>query len=66
MTSLFKSPKRPKIGPAVAAEPIEEIEVVEEEAEEAKKRERKRLLTGGRQATILSGIAAALKKRLGE
>ena len=64
MTSLFTSPKRPKI-PA-QPEPIEEIEVVEEEAAEAKRRERKKLLIGGRRSTILSGIVSSLKKRLGE
>lgn len=64
MTSLFRSPSRPKLPPP--PEPIEEIEVVEEEAEEARRREKKKLLTRGRRATILSGIASALKKRLGE
>ncbi len=63
MTTLFRSPKTPKIP---LPEPIEEVEVVEEEAEMARRRERKKLLTGGRRATILSGIQAALKKRLGE
>ncbi len=64
MSGLFSRTKRPKLPPP--PEPIEEIEVVEEEAEEARKRERKKLLTGGRRATILSGIATALKKRLGQ
>lgn len=64
MSSLFRSPKRPKIPPP--PEPIAEVEVIEEEAEEARRRERKKLITGGRRATILSGIASALKKRLGE
>ena len=64
MTSLFKSPKRPRIPPS--PEPIEEVEVIEEGAEEVRRKEKKRLLTGGRRATILSGIAMALKKRLGE
>ncbi len=64
MSGLFSRPSRPKIPPP--PEPIQEVEVVEEEAEEARRRERKRLLTGGRRATILSGIATALKKRLGE
>lgn len=67
MTTLFRSPKKTKISPAVVApEPAQEIQVVREEAEEARRRERKRLLTGGRRATILSGIMSALKKRLGE
>ena len=47
-------------------EPIEEVEIIEEEAAEAAQRRKKKLLRGGRRATILSGIAAALKKRLGE
>ncbi len=64
MTSIFKSPKKQKLLQAV--HPVEEVEVVEEEAETARRRERKKLLTGGRRATILSGIQAALKKRLGE
>lgn len=64
MSGIFSSPKRPKIPPA--PEPIEEVAIVEEEAEEAKRREKKKLLTRGRAATILSGIQAVLKKRLGE
>ncbi len=54
---------------ALGIQPIEEMEevaVVEETATEARRRERKRLLTGGRRSTILSGISAVLKKRLGE
>lgn len=70
MSSLFSKPKTPKIVAPVAVEPEEEIQVITEEAEEARKRERKRLLTGGRRATMLSGIQSALarnlKKRLGE
>lgn len=64
MSSIFKGPKRPKIQ-QIEPEP-ERIEVIEEEAEEARKRERKRLLAGGRRATVLSGIQSALKRRLGE
>ncbi len=63
MSSVFRSPKTPKIP---VQEEVEEVQVVEEEAEEAKRRERKKLLTGGRRATILSGIMSSLKKRLGE
>lgn len=64
MSGVFKGPKRPRIA---AAEPEpERIEVVEEEAEEARKRERKKLQTTGRRATVLSGIMSALKRRLGE
>ncbi len=55
---------------ATELEPIEEIRVVGETAEMARRRERKKLLTGGRQATIKSGIMQALqarlKKRFGE
>ena len=71
MTSLFSSPKRPKISPLPSVpEPEEEVAVIEEEAEEAARRERKRLLAGGRRTTILSGIQSAitqrLKRKLGE
>ncbi len=57
-------PKRPRI--PEQPDPVQEIEMIEEEAEVAKRKERKRLLTGGRRATVLSGIMSALKKRLGE
>ncbi len=60
---IFSKPKKPKL-PATP-EPVEEIATIEEDATEAKRRERKRLITGGRRSTILSGIAASLKKRLG-
>lgn len=70
MSSLFSKPKTPKLAAPVIAEPEEEVRVITEEAEQARKRERKRLLTGGRRTTMLSGITAALqkslKKRLGE
>lgn len=59
-----KMPDIPPVEPQV--EPREEIEIVEEEAEVARRRQRKKLLTTGRRATILSGITTALKKRLGE
>ena len=48
------------------SEPIEEIEIIVESASDARRRERKKLLTGGRRATVISGIQAALKRRLGE
>jgi len=64
MSGLFSKPKSPKLPPE--PEPIEEVEVIEEDAAEAARREKKKLLTRGRRATILSGIAQALKKRLGE
>lgn len=64
MSGLFSRARKPDI--IAPPEPVEEVTVVEEEAEEARKREKKRLLTGGRRGTILSGIASALKRRLGE
>ncbi len=63
MSSLFGKPSTPDI-PLVAA-PVEKIETVTEEAEVARRRERKKLLRGGRRSTIISGIQSALKKRLG-
>ncbi len=63
MSGLFSKPKTPRLPPQPA--PIEEIAVIEEEAERVKQKERKKLLVGGRRSTILSGIAASLKKRLG-
>ena len=66
MSGIFDFGGRPKPKLPPQPEPVEDIEVIEEEAGEARRRERKKLLTGGRRGTILSGIAAALKKRLGE
>lgn len=63
MSRLLSKPRGPDLPPA--PEPIEEIQQVEETAEEARRRERKKLVAGGRRGTILSGIASALKKRLG-
>ncbi len=67
MSGIFSKPKQPKI-PAQPApvESVETITAVTEETEKVRRRERKRLLTGGRAATIISGTLAALKKRLGE
>ena len=64
MTTMFSKPKTPNL-PPVTPEP-EPMAVVEEDAGKAGRRERKRLLRGGRMSTILSGIQSALKKRLGE
>ena len=64
MSGLFSSP--PKAKRPIIPEPIEPVAVIEEEAGEVRKREKKKLLRGGRRSTILSGIASALKKRLGE
>lgn len=64
MSGIFSKPKMPKLPPQ---EPeVEPVEIVTEKAEVARRRERKRLLTGGRRSTILSGIQSALKRRLGE
>ena len=65
MSGVFSKPKTPKI-PPMEPEP-EPVQMVTEDAEKARRRERKSLLSrGGRQSTFLSGIQAALKKRLGE
>jgi len=64
MSGAFSSPSKPKLPPP--PEPIEEVAKVEETAEEARRREKKKLFTGGRRSTQLSGIQSALKKRLGE
>lgn len=64
MSGVFSSPKRPKIPPQ--PEPVEEIAIAEEDAAIAARKEKKKLLRGGRRSTILSGITSALKKRLGE
>ena len=64
MSGLFSRPRKPDI--MAPPEPIEPVAVIEEGAEEVRRRERKKLLAGGRRATIISGIKTALKKRLGE
>jgi len=64
MSSLFSKPRTPDIPPP-PPEP-EPITTIEEDAAEAAKRRKKRVIRGGRQSTILSGIQMALKKRLGE
>lgn len=64
MSGVFSGPSKPDL--PEQPEPIEEIQVVDEDAEAAKRREKKKLVQGGRSSTILSGIASALKKRLGE
>jgi hypothetical protein len=61
---IFRSPKGPKLPPP--PEEVEAIETVEEDATSAKRRKKKGIRQGGRQGTILSGITASLKKRLGE
>jgi hypothetical protein len=63
MSSVFSKPKSPKIP---KQEPIEDVAVIEDEAQDVSRRRRKKLLAGGRQSTVLSGIQNALKQRLGE
>lgn len=60
----FRKPSIPDLPPE--PEIIEDIEVIEEDADKAARRRKKKIAKGGRRSTILSGIAAALKKRLGE
>lgn len=64
MSGLFGGPKRPKIPPMQQEAPP--MAVTETEAERGRRRERKKLMVGGRRSTILSGIQSALKRRLGE
>ena len=66
MSGIFSKPKTPKILSQPEPEAVEDVEMVEEDAEEARKKEKKKLQAGGKRSTILSGIAAVLKKRLGE
>ncbi len=63
MSNFFRKPKTPDLPPQQA--PVEEVQVIQEDEQDVRRRERKRLLTGGRRSTILSGITSALKKRLG-
>jgi len=63
MSGMFSSPKKPKLPPTPA--PVEEVAVIEEDADVAGRKEKKRLMQGGRQSTIISGIQSALKSRLG-
>lgn len=63
MSGLFGGVSQPKLPPQPA--PVSEVAVIEETAAEAGRRERKRLLQGGRRSTIISGIQSALKRRLG-
>jgi hypothetical protein len=64
VSGIISKPSKPKLPPP--PEPIEKITTIEEDADDAQRREKKKLLRGGRQSTILSGITASLKKRLGE
>ncbi len=60
---VFKAPVTPQLPDA--PEEITSVREVQGDPER-RRRLRKRFATGGRQGTILSGIQAALKKRLGE
>ena len=62
--SIFRSPKKPDLPPV--PEEVEEVSVVQEDAEVAARKRKKKILKGGRRGTIISGIASALKRRLGE
>jgi hypothetical protein len=64
MSNLFKKTRTPTL--PKESEPLEQIERVTEDASDVQRREKKKLLKGGRRGTILSGIASVLKKRLGE
>lgn len=64
--SILKKPKRPKFFAQEEADPVQEVEMIEEEAGVTRRKERKKLLKGGRASTVLSGMLSALKKRLGE
>jgi len=62
--SIFRSPKKSDLPPV--REEVEEVSVVQEDAEVAARKRKKKILKGGRRGTIISGIASALKRRLGE
>ncbi len=65
MSSVLSSPKvKTPVLPKQQA-PVEEIETVVEDEEDVRQREKKKIISTGRRRTILSGIASALKKRLG-
>ena len=67
MSNLFgggSKPKSPTLPPE--PEPVEQIESVSEDSQDVARRQKKKLLRGGRRVTLLSGIQSALKKRLGE
>ena len=64
MSGVFSRPKQPKI----EAEPaeLEPVEEITEDTSEVRRRERKKLLKGGRPSTIISGIKSQLVKRMGD
>jgi hypothetical protein len=63
-SKILGKPEKPDLPPP--PEEIEEVEEIEEDAGQAARRQKKKILSGGRRKTILSGITQALKKRLGE
>lgn len=63
MSNLFSKPRTPDL--PKQPEQLEDIAVVQEDAASAQRREKKKFARGGRRGTIISGIQAALKKRLG-
>ena len=63
MSNLFSKPRTPDLPPE--PEQIEDVQRIEEDASSAQRREKKKVLRGGRRSTIISGIRSALKKRLG-
>ena len=72
---LFDSPDKPDVTLPKVKKPkrgtqqreIEEVQAIQDDSAGASQREkRKRLLTGGRKSTVLSGTQTQLKKRLGE
>ena len=65
MSGLFSKPKTPS--PPKEVQRVEEIQRVEEDGNDVSRRaKRKHILSSGKQSTILTGIQAQLKKRLGE
>lgn len=64
MSAVFSKPKI--LSRAITPEPASDVRMVQEDADVSRRREKKKLLTGGRRSTILSGIQSTLKKRLGE
>lgn len=62
MSGLFSKPSSPKIP---VQEEVKET-VIESEEEQEIKRRKRAALPSGREQNMLAGIAAVLKKRLGE
>ena len=65
MSSVFSSPKTPKLPPA--AEKVETSEQVrQEDTAMTRRNQRRRFMGQGRSGNILSGINSTLKTRLGQ